>query len=210
MRVALALDQAALSEALDDHPSLVVLNIDGLGEDGLDVMRRLREGYEGALILVTAQRRHLADCILALEMGADDYLVSPIDLRELTARIRTILRRRSLARRSMEPQACSRLRFGVWDLDGATRLLRRHGQAPVRLTRGEFALLAAFLQAPQQVLSRDDLLRATRAGHDLLDRSIDTQVRRLRRKLQSGCQDHDVIATIYGVGYAFKAEIEPI
>ncbi len=209
MRVALAQDQTALLAALDHHPSLVLLDLDTFGEDGLDVMRRLRARYDGALILVTAHRRHLADRILGLEMGADDYLVSPIDLRELTARIRTILRRRSLALRSAGASG-TRLRFGVWDLDSATRLLRQDGQAPVRLTRGEFAMLTAFLQAPQKVLSRTDLLHATRTQADLFDRSIDTRVRRLRRKLEGGRLDHAVIATVHGVGYAFRAEIEPV
>lgn len=209
MRVALAPNQTALLAALDNRPSLVVLDIDTFGEDGLDVMRRLRARYDGALILVTAHRQHLADRILGLEMGADDYLTSPIDPRELAARIRTILRRRSLARGAVGA-SCTRLRFGAWDLDGATRLLHQDGQAPVRLTRGEFAMLTAFLQAPQKVLSRGDLLHATRGHADLLDRSIDTRVRRLRRKLQRGLAGHEVIATIHGVGYAFRAEVEPI
>ncbi|WP_454719045.1 winged helix-turn-helix domain-containing protein [Caulobacter segnis] len=185
-----------------------MLDLDTIGEHGLDVMRRLQGRYDGALILVTALRRHLADRILWLEMGADDDLVSPIDLRELTARILTILRRRSLAR-GPAGASCKRLRFGVWDLDGAARLLRQDGQAPVRLTRGELAMLTAFLQAPQTVLSRTDLLRATHGHADLFDRSIDTRVRRLRRKLQRGLPGHEVIATIHGVGYAFRAQVEP-
>jgi two-component system, OmpR family, response regulator len=209
MRVAIARDQTAMFAALDPRPSLVVLDLDKLGEDGLDVMRRLRAGYDGALILVTAQRRDLADCVLGLEMGADDYLVSPIDLRELTARIRTILRRRSLARRLIEGAAFTRLRFGAWDLDGATRLLRQDGEAPVRLTRREFDLLSAFLRAPRKVLSREDLLRATGAPGDLFDRAIDTQIRRLRGKLRSGRQGRAVIETVRGVGYALQAEVEP-
>lgn len=141
-------------------------------------------------------------------MGADDYLISPIDLRELMARIRTILRRRSLARHLIEG-AFTRLRFGAWDLDDATRLLRQDGQAPVRLTRREFDLLSAFLRAPRKVLSREDLLRVTGAPGDLFDRAIDTQIRRLRGKLRSGRQGRAVIETVRGVGYAFQAEVEP-
>lgn len=209
MRVALAQDQIALLAALDNRPSLVVLNLDTFAEDGLDIMRRLRARYDGPLILVTAHRRHLADLILGLELGADDYLASPIDLRELTARIRTILRRRGLAR-GATGASCTRLRFGAWDLDGATRPLHQDGQAPVQLTRGEFAMLTAFLQAPQKVLTRGDLLHATRGHADLFDRSIDTRVRRLRRKLQRGLPGPEVIATIHGVGYAFRAQVEPI
>jgi len=208
LQVAVAQDQVAMFTALNTRPSLVVLDLDKLNEDGLDVMRRLRTKYDGALILVTAQRRDLADRILGLELGADDYLVSPIDLRELTARIRTILRRRSLAQRFMEGGGFTRLRFGAWDLDGATRLLRQDGQAPVRLTPGEFALLTAFLRAPQKVLSRADLLHATSARADLFDRSIDSQIRRLRNKLQRNGRGGVVIETVRGVGYAFRAEVE--
>ncbi|WP_404979787.1 winged helix-turn-helix domain-containing protein [Caulobacter segnis] len=98
---------------------------------------------------------------------------------------------------------------GTWDLDGATRLLRQDGQAPVRLTRREFDLLSAFLRAPRKVLSREDLLRATGAPADLFDRAIDTQIRRLRGKLRSGRQGRAVIETVRGVGYAFQAEEEP-
>lgn len=209
MQVAHAPDQAALFAALSDRPSLILMNSESLGGDVMDILRRLRARYGGGLILVSDRHRQLTDCVLALEMGADDYLVGPLDLRELTARIRNILRRRGLAQCGQEQQTAADLRFGVWELDGATQLLKRQGRSPVRLTRTEFTLLGAFLQSPQQVLTRQDLLRATRGHPDLFDRTVDSQVRRLRLKLQGGRHGRDVIATVRGVGYVFNAQIAP-
>jgi two-component system OmpR family response regulator len=207
MRVVATETPTGLFRRLADHPSLVVLDLE-LGGDGLDLLRRLRASFEVPVVLVAANPRHAADGIVGLELGADDYLEGPVDPRELNARIRSILRRRNRLSGAvrLRPRTC--VRFSLWELDCRTRRLSREGGASVVLTMGEFRLLNAFIGAAQRVLSRQDLLDATGMREDLSDRSIDAQVLRLRRKLQAGPDGVEVIATLRGLGYIFKAEVE--
>lgn len=207
MRVVATETPAGLFRRLGDHPSLVVLDLE-LGGDGLDLLRRLRAASEVPVVLVAAKPRHAADRIVGLELGADDYLDGPVDPRELNARIRSILRRRNRLSGAVRLHPRTRVRFGLWELDGRTRRLSQEGGAAAVLTMGEFRLLTAFISAPQRVLSRHDLLDATDMREDLSDRSIDAQVLRLRRKLQAGPNSVEVIATVRGLGYIFKAEVE--
>ncbi len=208
MRVFTATDGASLKRQLSRHPSLVILDLHLGEEDGLDLLRRIRSSSDVPVIIVTGHRRDEIDRIVGLELGADDYMTKPFGLRELLARVRTVLRRRTLSAETPGARTRGRVRFGAWELDRYARTIQREPHRPVSLTKGEFALLHAFLDAPQRALSREHLLRATRVHEDVFDRSIDVQVLRLRRKLAAGGDDAEIIATIRGVGYIFRAEVE--
>jgi DNA-binding response OmpR family regulator len=150
------------------------------------------------------------DRIVGLELGADDYILKPFSLRELLARIRAVLRRHEMGRaaRARDPDRGG-YRFSCWRLDRRARTLLDANEAPVPLSKGEYALLLAFLEAPQRPLSREQLLRATRIHEDIFDRSIDVQVSRLRRKLEPATNAARVIRTERGVGYVFALPVEP-
>jgi two-component system OmpR family response regulator len=191
------------------EPSLVILDLKLGRENGLDLLREIRSRSSVPVIITTGHHRDEADQVLGLELGADDYVIKPFSLRELLARVRAVLRRRDSAR--LEPQrnaAPARWRFGGWQLDGRTRRLTDPNGAPVPLTKGEYALLVAFLNAPQRPLSRETLLQATRMNEDIFDRSIDVQVLRLRRKLEIDPRAPGVIQTERGVGYLFALPVE--
>jgi two-component system, OmpR family, response regulator len=147
--------------------------------------------------------------VVGLELGADDYLTKPFGLRELLARIRAVLRRReaglTAAQRDAEGGHC---RFGGWQVDRRSRRLTDPDGSPVTLTKGEYNLLIAFLDAPQRTLSREYLLQATRVHEDVFDRSIDVQILRLRRKLEADASQPRVIETERGVGYIFTLSVE--
>jgi DNA-binding response OmpR family regulator len=147
----------------------------------------------------------------SLELGADDYLTKPFGLRELLARIRAVLRRRETGRIAAQRESeQGRCRFGVWQLDRRARRLIDADGVPVALTKGEYALLVAFLDAPQRPLTREHLLQATRIHEDVFDRSIDVQILRLRRKLATDPSAPRIIQTERGVGYVFTLPVEPI
>lgn len=207
MRVALAGTDDELFKRLGDHPSVVILDLDLWG-DGLALLKRVRATSDAPVVLVSGLRIDVADGIVGLELGADDYVASPVDPREVSARIRSILRRRNTVSGSVRLRPRMRARFGVWELDCQTRQLHSDNGAMARLTKGEFALLLAFLDRPQRALSREYLLQASRFHEDMSDRSIDVQIARLRRKLVLGCGDDDVIATLRGIGYILRAEVE--
>jgi DNA-binding response OmpR family regulator len=144
-------------------------------------------------------------------LGADDYITKPFGLRELLARIRAVLRRReagqAAALRDAEKGRC---KFGHWQLDRRGRRLTNSRGEPIALTKGEYALLIAFLDAPQRPLTREQLLQATRIHEDVFDRSIDVQVLRLRRKLETDPAAPPVIQTERGVGYVFALSVETL
>jgi two-component system, OmpR family, response regulator len=147
--------------------------------------------------------------VSGLELGADDFVLKPLNLRELSARVRAVLRRTfttCFTLQSVEKHA--RVRFAGWHLNFGTRRLTDPDGAVVRLTKGEFALLAAFLSAPQRTLTREQLLQAIRLHCGASERSIDVQVLRLRRKLRSRHGTDELISTERGTGYMFCAEVE--
>ncbi|WP_082653853.1 response regulator [Bradyrhizobium pachyrhizi] len=191
------------------QPDLVVLDLRLGHDDGLDLLREIRAQSNVPIIITTGQRRDEIDRVVGLELGADDYITKPFGLRELLARIRAVLRRREAGQtnspRDMEK---GRYRFGDWQLDRRTRLLTNSGGEPIALTKGEYALLTAFLQAPLRPLSREHLLQATRIHEDVFDRSIDVQVLRLRRKLELDPGMPSIIRTERGVGYVFSLPVE--
>jgi DNA-binding response OmpR family regulator len=208
MRVAIASNGRELDEELKAHPSLIVLDLQLGHEDGLDLLRTIRRASDVPVIIVTGHRREEIDRVLGLELGADDYLTKPFSLRELLARVRSVLRRRTVTPDSERRKARRRVRFGPWELDRVDRQLMREGAEPVSLTKGEYALLHAFLEAPHRPLSREHLLHATRVHEDVFDRSIDVQILRLRRKLETDPGAPQVIETMRGVGYVFRAAVE--
>jgi two-component system, OmpR family, response regulator len=193
-----------------DEPSLVILDLRLGEEDGLDLLREIRSHSDVPIIIATGHRRDEIDRVVGLELGADDYVAKPFGLRELLARIRAVLRRREVGRAASQRETeRGRFRFGGWQLDRRLRRLTDpHGNA-VALTKGEYALLVAFLEAPQRPLTREHLLQATRVHEDVFDRSIDVQVLRLRRKLELDSSAPRVIQTERGIGYIFTLAVEP-
>ena len=193
-----------------DTIDLVVLDLRLPGEDGMEVARKLRAESAGLPIIMLTGRKEEADRVMGLELGADDYLTKPFSPRELLARIRALLRR-SRAQQTVADglQKIRVYRFAGWELNVRLRRLTALGGANVPLTNTEFNLLAAFLAAPQRVLSRDQLLGLSRLHNDeVYDRSIDTQVGRLRKKIEpTGTKTH-LIRTERGAGYVFNAEVE--
>jgi two-component system OmpR family response regulator len=178
-------------------------------DDGLDALRELRSSFDVPVIIVTGHRRDEIDRVVGLELGADDYMTKPFNLRELLARVRAIIRRLERVRASpaREPERGG-YRFSGWQLNLRSRRLTDPNGADVALTKGEYALLVAFLDAPQRPLSREHLLQATRVHEDVFDRSIDVQILRLRRKLEHDPSAPQMIRTERGVGYVFARQVE--
>jgi DNA-binding response OmpR family regulator len=195
-----------------DTIDLLVLDLRMPGEDGMEIARRLREESVGLPIIILTGRKDEADRVMGLELGADDYLTKPFSPRELLARIRALLRR-SRAQQTVADglQAVRAFRFSGWELNVRLRRLTAPNGANVPLTNTEFNVLAAFLAAPQRVLSRDQLLSMSRLHNDeVYDRSVDTQVGRLRRKLEAAGTTANLIRTERGAGYVFCAVVEVV
>ncbi len=212
-QVSLAGDgQEMRREMADAEIDLVLLDQVIPGDDGLTLLRELRRHSSVPVIMVTGKGEML-DRIVGLEVGADDYIAKPFHLREVLARIRAVLRRAAPAAApateapEAEPQG-DRLAFAGWTLDTRRRELRDSQGAEVELTTGEFNLLLAFLEAPNRPLNRDQLMDKLR-GRDWspFDRSIDTQVGRLRKKIEVDPKNPSLIKTVRGVGYVFTPEV---
>jgi DNA-binding response OmpR family regulator len=149
------------------------------------------------------------DRVLGLELGADDYITKPFSPRELLARIRAVLRRTQGSKTGARREAGLRAyRFAGWELRTGTRKLVSPEGKSIQLTSGEFSLLVAFVQAPRQILSRDQLLEATRLYDDVYDRSIDVQILRLRRKLEVNPAEPTLIKTERRAGYYLDVDVE--
>ena len=175
-------------------PDLIVLDIMLPGEDGLSICRRLRAASRIPILMLTAQGEDI-DRIIGLEMGADDYLPKPFNPRELVARIRAILRRNEPL-----PLESRKLKLADLVVDLDRRAVTGPDGAPVELTSAEFDLLECFVTRPGRVLSRDQLMDWTRGRRaEALDRTIDVQLSRLRRKIETG--DSELIKTIRNAGY---------
>jgi len=193
------------------EPSLVILDLPLGHEDGLDLLREIRSRSDVPVIITTGHSSDEIDRVVGLELGADDYVTEPFSVRELLARIRAVLRRWEIPRLASQREAAQgRYRFGSWQLDRRVRRLTNSVGEPVALTKGEYALLLAFLDAPKRPLSREHLLQATRVHEDVFDRSIDVQILRLRRKLEIDPRAPQIIQTQRGVGYVFALSVERI
>ena len=205
-RVDSAADAKEMDRLLrDGRFDLIVLDLMLPGEDGLSICRRLRAATRIPIVMLTAVAED-TDRIIGLEIGADDYLTKPFNPRELLARIRAVLRR---AEGPLPHPEGGTLVFAGWRLDPARRELRDPDGVLVELTAGGFDLLAAFVERPRRVLSRDRLLDLTK-GRDAqpFDRSIDVQVSRLRRKIEADPKKPEVIKTVRSGGYIFTLPVE--
>ena len=193
-----ALDgETALTLARREQPDLIILDLMLPGVDGLDVCRRLRRESSVPIIMLTA-RVEEADRIVGLELGADDYVTKPFSPRELVARVRATLRRAS-----GEVGPPTVLRAGDVELDTASLLASVAGE-PVDLTPTEFQLLATLVRQPGRIFSREQLLEAVHGvAFDGYDRSVDSHIKNLRRKIEPDPRKPSYIQTVYGVGYRF-------
>jgi len=197
-------DRALIALMETDPADLVLLDLGLPGEDGFAIARRMRENWRCGLVIVTG-RGDAVDKVVGLEVGADDYVTKPFDLRELVARVKAVLRRltpEAPAAASTTPATSDRLRFAGWQLDVAARRLTNPGGEDVALTGGEFDLLCAFARHPGRVLSRDFLLEQTRGREAApFDRTVDVQVGRLRKKIETDADDPQLIKSVRGAGY---------
>ena len=193
----------------EEEADLLILDINMPGEDGISIARRVRAGSATPILMLTAADE-VVDRIVGLEIGADDYVTKPFDLRELLARIRAVLRRAEQPA-TPAPDAASPtaapprgVRFGQVTLDLDARCLVPDSGAPVELTAMEFDLLHVFAQNPNRVLTRDRLLDlAHNRGTEPFDRSIDIRIARIRRKVEQDPAEPQVIRTVRGSGYMF-------
>ncbi|HUZ63059.1 MAG TPA: response regulator [Acetobacteraceae bacterium] len=202
-------DGRAMRKALaDGRIDLILLDLMLPGEDGLSLCRAVRAESDIPIIMLTAKGEEV-DRVIGLELGADDYLPKPFGSRELIARIRAVLRRSRAtaaeARSAPQPQC---YRFDRWTLNTESRDLLREDGVTVPLSTGEYDLLIALVKRPQRVLSREQLLDLARGrAATAFDRSIDTQVSRLRRKLERDPAQPALIKTVWGGGYLFAAKV---
>jgi len=190
---------------------LVILDLMLPGEDGLALCRDLRSGkYKAIPILMLTARSDEADRILGLEMGADDYLVKPFAARELLARVRAVLRRtRMLPPNMRSTEEARMLAFGEWQLDTIARHLLDDSGLMVAISGAEYRLLRVFLDHPQRVLSRDQLLTRTQGREtEPFERSIDLLVSRLRQRLRDDAREPRYIKTVRSEGYVFSSTVE--
>ena len=208
MRVSCARDGKEMKRLLDEREfDLLVLDLMMPGEDGLTLCRELRVKSRLPIIMLTAMGEE-TDRIIGLELGADDYLSKPFNPRELLARIKAVMRR-TQAESLPVPETLTRdLRFDRWLLDVNRRELVDEEGVGMSLSTAEFDLLKVFLERPQRVLSRDQLLDLARGREaQAFDRAIDTLVSRLRRKLELDAKNPELIKTVWGGGYLFAAEV---
>ncbi|HWI81173.1 response regulator [Ramlibacter sp.] len=208
LRATTVADGRAMWQALDRGAfDLVMLDVMLPGDDGLTLCRTLRARSDLPVIMLTA-RGEETDRIVGLEMGADDYLPKPFSARELLARIKVILRRVRSLPPNLQPQEERTIRFGDWSLDTVHRHLMSPQGVVTPIGGAEYRLLRIFLGHPNRVLSRDQLMEMTQGREaDALDRSIDVQVSRLRRRLGDGPRDAAMIKTVRGEGYVLTVPV---
>ena len=211
LRASEAADGREMRAVLETHAiDLIVMDLMMPGEDGLTLTRNLRAGRHRAIpVVMLTAREDQTDRIIGLEMGADDYVTKPFAARELLARIKAVIRRtRMLPPNLQVTEAARLLAFGRWRLDTTARHLLDPDGTVVALSGAEFRLLRVFLDHPNRVLSRDQLLNLTQ-GRDaeLFDRSIDLLVSRLRQRLQDDARDQSYIKTVRSEGYVFSMAV---
>jgi len=208
-RVTAVADGKGLRAAVaTSHPDLIILDLMLPGEDGLTLCRDLRAKSEIPIIMLTA-RGDETDRIVGLELGADDYVAKPFSPRELLARIKSVLRRARALPENLKAEESGVFRFAEWTLDAATRNLTSPQGVVVALSGTDFRLLKIFVDHPNRVLTRDqliDLMLSRDAGP--YDRAIDVQVSRLRQRLGEDAKEPAIIKTVRGQGYVFAAHVE--
>jgi two-component system OmpR family response regulator len=214
LRVSGAGDGATMLALLEREPiDLVLLDLMMPGEDGLSLARDIRQRSEIPIIMLTG-KRDLIDRVVGLEAGADDYITKPFELREVLARIRTVMRRARPRATAAVPAAQSAagevLVFEGWRLDVLRRELKQATGGVVPLTAGEFDLLCVFARHPNRVLSRDQLTDLVKGREwAAYDRAVDTQVARLRKKIEADPGDPTLIKTVRSGGYVFATFVKP-
>jgi DNA-binding response OmpR family regulator len=212
LRVSLAADGRQMRTFLDGNTvDLIVLDIMMPGDDGLRLCRELRVGrHKATPVLMLTARNEETDRIIGLEMGADDYLTKPFSARELLARINAVLRRTRMLPPNLQISESSRLiGFGHWRLDTSARHLLDTEGTMIALSGAEYRLLRVFLDHPQRVLSREQLLNLTQGREaDVFDRSIDLLVSRLRQRLQDDAREPAFIKTVRNEGYVFSLPVQ--
>lgn len=207
-RVSVAADGRAMRKILADaRIDLIILDVMLPGEDGLSLCRAVRAELNVPIIMLTAKGDEI-DRVVGLELGADDYISKPFGSRELIARIRAVFRRTGTEGTADQPRRAGRYCFDRWRLDTGARELLREDGVTVPLSTGEFDLLIVLIERPQRVLSRDQLLDLARGrAANAFDRSIDTQVSRLRKKLEVDPNEPKIIKTVWGGGYMFAPAV---
>ena len=210
-RVSAAADGQAMRRLLAaDTVDAIVLDLMLPGEDGLALLRWLGTQADAPPVLMLTARGDTMSRVVGLELGADDYLAKPFEPRELVARLQALVRRASKVQGAAVSDDMRMLRFGRWRFDRLARQLISAEDVGIALSSAEFRLLAAFVQRPGRVLSRDQLIELTRApGVEVNDRSIDLAVSRLRAKLGDTAREPALIRTVRGEGYLFDAEVAP-
>jgi len=205
--IAVADGIAMLAVLAQDNIDLIVLDVMLPGHDGLTLCRDLRTRSDVPVIMLTA-RGEDTDRIIGLEMGADDYLAKPFNPRELLARIKGILRRARGAVRVRVGESLHSLRFADWRLDLTTRNLVSPAGIVVALSGAEFRLLKVFLDHPNRVLNRDQLMELTQGqGAESMDRSIDVLVSRVRQRLEEDAREPRILKTVRGEGYVLASAV---
>jgi two-component system phosphate regulon response regulator OmpR len=203
--VLLAEDSKALGRVLTrETVDLIVLDLMLPGEDGLSICRRLRAANDSTPIIMLTAKVEDVDRIVGLEVGADDYLPKPFNPRELLARIHAVLRRRPVLEAPGAPaKEAMTVTFGPFEFDLALRRLCKEGEQ-IPLTTGEFSMLKALVRHPRQPLSRDKLAQLARGREfEPFDRSLDVQISRLRKMIESDPAHPRFIQTVWGMGYVF-------
>ena len=187
-----------------ERPDLCVIDLGLPDMDGIELLRQIATVSSSGVLVLTG-RGHTVDRVMGLELGADDYMVKPFEPRELVARVRSILRRRTGTSGSAPGQHRRHASFLGWSLDCAANILRAADGSEHLLGTAETQVLRAFVERPHQILTREQLI----GQRDLspLDRSIDVRISRLRRKLESDPQNPKIIKTVYGAGYMFSAAV---
>jgi two-component system OmpR family response regulator len=207
MRVTAVPDSRSLARVhATESIDAIVVDLNLRYEDGLEVVRSFSTNSDIPMLIITGDRLSEADKVVGLELGASDYITKPFGLRELLARLRAAMR--------IKPESQSRkdrkvFKFGEWSFNVRLRRLTHSETGDVKLTAGEFNLLIALVSSPKQVLSREQLMGATRLhNEEIFDRSIDVLILRLRRKLEKNASDPKLILTERGIGYLFDADVD--
>jgi len=211
-QVAAAADGAGMREYLKaNRVDVVLLDVVMPGDDGLTLARQIRAHSDVGIIMLTG-RGEVMDRVVGLEVGADDYIAKPFHLREVLARVKSVLRRRTPTAEPAAPQQTQHdevIRFDGWLLDiGRRRLVAPKGEA-VPLTTGEFDLLAALAKYPGRIFGRETLMDLTRGRTwEAYDRTIDAQIARLRKKVEDDPKNPALIKSVRGVGYVFTGKVD--